>query len=334
MLPKQYFGHPTQVYGVEEYTLKGGKGDGMRFFHIRNGLGMELMVSADRCSDISRLTLDGKNMNYTSTCGQVSPQYFNPAQDGFGLLKSFNCGFLTTCGFDNIGVPNTDNGEFLGLHGKLSNLPADHIYYVETESALEIHATMRSQVIFGRKLTLDRVISCSLEENTFTITDRVTNEGSTEEPCMLLYHMNMGYPLLSETAELHINSNEVIPRDDRAAEDLDTWNKILTPTPNFVEQCYYHRFPGETGKLSLFNESINKGLQISFPTKDFPLITQWKMMGERDYVLGLEPCTNTLEGRSGIREKGELEMLAPGASKTFHVKVTLFNDKADWEKEL
>lgn len=151
---------------------------------------------------------------------------------------------------------------------------------------------------------------------------------------MLLYHMNLGYPLLSETAELHINSSEVIPRDDRAAEDLDTWNKMLAPVPNFVEQCYYHRFQGETAKLSLFNDSIKKGLQISFPTKDFPLITQWKMMGERDYVLGLEPCTNTLEGRGTIRQKGELKFLAPGESQTFTVKVSLFNEKQDWENQL
>ena len=204
MLPKEYFGHPGQVFGVEEYLLQGGKGNGMRFFFIRNGLGMELAVSADRCADISRLTLDGKNLSYTSPCGQVSPTYFSPGPDGFGFLKSFNCGFLTTCGFDNIGVPNTDGGTPLGLHGSFSSLPADHIYYTESEKAIEIHAVIRDQVIFGRKFTLNRTISCSLEENSFTVTDRVTNEGSAPEPCMLLYHMNLGYPLLSKTARLHI----------------------------------------------------------------------------------------------------------------------------------
>lgn len=334
MLPKEYFGHPGQVFGVEEYLLQGGKGNGMRFFFIRNGLGMELSVSADRCADISRLTLDGKNLSYTSPCGQVSPAYFSPGPDGFGFLKSFNCGFLTTCGFDNIGVPNADNGTPLGLHGSFSSLPADHIYYTENEKAIEIHAVIRDQVIFGRKFTLNRTISCSLEENSFTVTDRVTNEGSAPEPCMLLYHMNLGYPLLSETARLHINSSEVIPRDARAAEDLDTWNQIIPPTPGFEEQCYYHRFQEKAGKLSLFNAAIEKGIQITFSTEDFPQITQWKMMGERDYVLGLEPCTNTLEGRSEIRRRNELSILQPGESRTFSVQVKLFNSSSLWKESL
>ena len=50
-----YIGHDSQLCGVEEHRLVGGKGDGMRLLEIRNGLGLELTVSADRCCDISRL---------------------------------------------------------------------------------------------------------------------------------------------------------------------------------------------------------------------------------------------------------------------------------------
>ena len=70
----------------------------MHVLHIRNGLGMELMINADRCADISRLSLDGKNLSYTSVVGNVAPDYFSIDSDGFGFLKSFNCGFITTCG--------------------------------------------------------------------------------------------------------------------------------------------------------------------------------------------------------------------------------------------
>ena len=47
-LMNRYLGHPSQLYGVEEHRLVGGKGDGMRLFEIRNGRGLELTVSADR----------------------------------------------------------------------------------------------------------------------------------------------------------------------------------------------------------------------------------------------------------------------------------------------
>ena len=34
-----YLGHESQLYGIEEHRLIGGKGDGMRLFQIHNGKG-------------------------------------------------------------------------------------------------------------------------------------------------------------------------------------------------------------------------------------------------------------------------------------------------------
>ena len=34
-----YIGHKSQLYGVEEHRLVGGKGDGMRLFQVTNGKG-------------------------------------------------------------------------------------------------------------------------------------------------------------------------------------------------------------------------------------------------------------------------------------------------------
>jgi len=87
-----YVGHPLQVRGAEQYVLKGGKGDGMNFLYARNGLGLEIWISADRCADVARVTFNGKNMSYTSPCGQVAPAYYD--RTGLNFLKSFNAGFL------------------------------------------------------------------------------------------------------------------------------------------------------------------------------------------------------------------------------------------------
>ena len=93
-----YVGHPLQVRGAEQYELKGGKGEGMKFIYVRNGLGLELWISVDRCGDMARVSYNGKNMSYTSPCGQVAPAYYD--RTGLNFLKSFNAGFFTTCGFD------------------------------------------------------------------------------------------------------------------------------------------------------------------------------------------------------------------------------------------
>ena len=101
-----YIGHPSQLSGVEEYRLIGGKGDGMRLLQVRNGLGLEFTVSPDRAADITRLSYEGVNYSYISPSGYVAPAYYD--QQEFGFLKSFTCGFLTTCGLSNIGVPTED----------------------------------------------------------------------------------------------------------------------------------------------------------------------------------------------------------------------------------
>ena len=107
-----YIGHDSQLRGMEEHRLVGGKGDGMRLLQLRNGKGLEMTVLPDRCCDISRVYLNGVNLSYISPCGYVAPSYF----DASDWLRSFTAGFLTTCGLQNVGSPNTDAGEKLELH--------------------------------------------------------------------------------------------------------------------------------------------------------------------------------------------------------------------------
>ena len=59
-----YIGHETQISGVEEHRLVGGKGDGMRLYEATNGKGLELTLSPDRNGDITRLRYKGINMSY------------------------------------------------------------------------------------------------------------------------------------------------------------------------------------------------------------------------------------------------------------------------------
>ena len=58
----KYIGHDSQVYGIEEHRLVGGKGDGMRLLQVRNGKGLDFTVVVDRCADIYRLSFKGINM--------------------------------------------------------------------------------------------------------------------------------------------------------------------------------------------------------------------------------------------------------------------------------
>ena len=315
-----YIGHDSQVYGVEEHRLVGGKGDGMRLLLVRNGKGLEFTVSVDRCADISRLSFRGINMGYFAPCGYVAPSWYDDRGDGF--LKSFTCGFLTTCGLTAVGSPCEDAGEALPLHGTVSHIPAEQVRWEVDEKEIRIDATVCDERIFSHKLVMNRTITCPLEENKITVSDTITNRGDTESPVMILYHLNMGYPLLSEKAVVKIPSVTVKPRNARAAEGIDTWHKMLPPPPVFEEQCYYHSFEGQ-GSAAIFNPRIGQGLEITFDAERLKYFTEWKMMGQRDYVLGLEPGNCTPDGRDRVRQAGELTVLAPGESVSYQVQAAM-----------
>lgn len=314
-----YIGHDTQYYGIEEHRLVGGKGDGMRLLQVRNGKGLDFTVAVDRCADIYRLSFKGINMGYFSPAGYVPPVYYQ--EDKF--LKSFTAGFLTTCGLANIGAPCEDNGERLPMHGTVGNIPAEQVWWEETEGKLVIHAVIHDETLFAHKFIMYRDIVCYLEKNVFEIHDKIVNRGDAESPIMILYHMNMGYPLLSENSEVRITSDEVIPRNERAAEGLDTWDKVISPQTGFEEQCYYHKF-SQKGEAGIFNPDINMGLVIRFDPKQLPYFTQWKMMGVRDYALGLEPGNGHPDGRDKMRRDGALTILKPGESICFSVEVECY----------
>lgn len=314
----KYIGHESQAYGIEEHRLVGGKGDGMRLLVVRNGKGLDFTVSLDRCADISRLSFKGNNLGYFSPCGYVAPAYYDDKEEGF--LKSFTAGFLTTCGLRAVGAVCEDEGERLPLHGTIGNTPAEQVWWEEKDGTLRIHAMMRDERIFSHKLVLRREIICSLEKNHLEIHDTVENRGDMDSPAMIMYHMNLGYPLLSESAVLSINSEEVIARDARAAENLDTWNQMLPPQKQFAEQCYFHKFSKEA-EATLYNPQINTALSIRFDAENLTHFTQWKMMGERDYVLGLEPGNCYPTGRNRMRKEGTLKMLKPQESISYTVCV-------------
>ena len=318
-----YIGHDSQLYGIEEHRLAGGKGDGMRLLMVNNGKGLELTVSLDRACDISRLKYRGINMSYFSPCGYVAPAYYE--SKGTDWLKSFTAGFLTTCGLQAVGSPCTDEGEVLPLHGSIANTPAEKSYWFEEEDALVIRAEVPDEVIFSGQLRLKRELRVSLKENEFTITDTIENTGDTTRPFEILYHMNMGYPLLDEDSVIDIPSVSVTPRDDHAAEDIENWMHMIKPQAGYVERCYYHKFENQ-GKASIFQPKLGQGLEISFDAKELDGFVEWKMMGVRDYVLGLE-CGNCYpDGRDVMRKTGMLKFLEPGEQKTYVVKVKMLDE--------
>lgn len=325
----QYIGHPNQIRGVEQMRLQGGRGDGMHLLQVRNGNGLELTVSVDRCADISRLTYKGHNFGFFSPCGYVAPAYYDGV--GAGFLKSFTAGFLTTCGLRNTGAACTDEGEALPLHGTVSHIPAQVTRAEDDGEKIYIHTTLRDARIFAHKMELNR--RYTVTNNGFTLEDTIINLGDAAVPIQLLYHCNMGYPLLDEDAKVVIPNQGVIARNAHAQEHIATALQMEPPTPGYKECCYYYDVceKDNLAQVGIFNPNIGCGLRLAYDKSTLPEFVEWKMMGVGDYVLGLEPANCTADGRDLVRQSGKLTMLQPGECYRTKLCFTFFADAAEFE---
>ena len=319
----KYIGHELQLYGVTEMRLIGGKADGMRILSVRNGKGLEFEISLDRCGDISRLTFRGDNIGYFAPCGYVSPKYYD--NKGTGFLKSFTAGFFTTCGLTAVGSPCIDKDEELPLHGTISNTPCDHFSYFIENNAIHIKLTIRDAALFSHHFILERVYVCPLDKNEIHMTDTIKNIGSCGSPLEVLYHCNIGYPLLSENAKITIPSSKIIPRNDHARKDIHDCLTMEKPKKGYIEKCYYHTL-SEKVNVSISNPDIKKGVNIKYDAKELKYFTEWKMMGEYEYVLGLEPGNCLPDGRDIMRKKNLLESLEPDEDRIYHITFEFMED--------
>lgn len=144
----------------------------------------------------------------------------------------------------NVGTLCEDNGEKFGLHGQISNTPtesvASDIVWEEESPVLKVRGKMREANVSGENLVFSREIVCKCGQNRFSIIDTVENCAFRTEPLMLLYHFNLGYPLLNANAHLFVPTKILKPREDEAKKGSDSYNLFQEPTAGYKEQVDNH----------------------------------------------------------------------------------------------
>jgi hypothetical protein len=174
------------------------------------------------------------------------------------------------------------------------------------DGVLIVEADIRQSSVFGENLLLHRRIESPIGSTRFTVRDRVTNEGVAATGHMMMYHANMGWPLVNEGAEFRVQSSDVLPRDEPSRTGLSQWSRIEAPRPDRAEEVFVHSFEPGTGvtTATLSNPKLGIALDVSFDTAQLPWLCQWKLMREHSYVVGIEPVNSpTTRGRAGAAKK-------------------------------
>lgn len=318
-------GNWYQVAGTRHYTLDNGGNNGTRVIDVRTGGGLEYSVVADRGLDISLAAYKGINLVYLGTGGEANPAFYESRQSLW--LRQFFAGLLTTCGPDNIGPPCVDEGVEYGLHGRFSNTPARNVCDLtdlESERGMIcIRGEIDCSALFSSRLRIRRQICSPAGSNRIIISDKIRNCGGQKVPLAMLYHINCGYPLLDDDVEVAISSRETEAYDAYSRQFLAEINRFAAPDANNAEKNYLHRFAGNSrlGSASVTNSRLGIKLEIRFELDNLPFLTQWKMEGIRDYVLGLEPANCPCLPRDQLRASNLLPFIDPGEERVNHLEI-------------
>ena len=326
---KNKLSHHAQLGGIETSVLDDGPGRGTRIAWVNTGTGLRYKVVMDRAMDIVDAFYGPHSLTWLSHSGITAPQPFS--DQGTEWLRTFGGGLMTTCGLTHVGGPEEDEYGARGLHGPISNTPAQLESIVQPDPAagrmaMSMTGKMIQTRVFGPTLELRRTISGTLGQATITVRDEVTNRGNSEAPHMLLYHFNFGWPLVDEGTEI-IWQGEWQSRggagDDAIFNEENNFRRGSAPLEEHrgggEGAAYIEVAPDEEGwcQCGLRNPTLGLTMTLRFQKKQLPWLTNWQHWGPGEYVVGFEPGTHPPIGQAKARAKNTLITLAPGESRTY-----------------
>jgi len=329
-------GNIGQLAAIRPYEMNEGRAKGIKAFNVSTGAGLDFTVLESKCLDILDMKYKGINLSFLSKPGVVAPEYFAPYGNEF--LRYFQGGMLYTCGLSNIGVPCTDGDEAYSLHGRIAQTPAEKVSVVsewqDDEYMMKLKGEMREAAHFKENLVLKREIVTKLGSKSIEIHDTVENQGQEEQPVMLLYHFNFGYPLLDENARVVVPSTKILPRTEIAKAGISEYETMSIPIDQFSEHVFYIDNAVDKDQntyVALINDKLSLGVFIKYNTTQLPILVEWKSMASGDYALGLEPGNHHLEGRDIERKNGTLKTLKPFETMAFDLELGVLDGKEEIE---
>jgi galactose mutarotase-like enzyme len=336
---KDKISNHAQMGGIETSVLDNGLGRGNRIAWINTGTGLRYKVVIDRGMDIADAFYNQHSLAWLSHGGFSAPQ--PNSGRGIDWLKTFGGGLLTTCGLSHVGGPEKDEFGERGIHGNISNLPAEIVSIIQPDPVagkmeMSITGIIKETKVFGPSLELRRTISGTLGEPTLKILDEVINRGNSPAPLMLMYHFNFGYPMIdegtkmlwegkwkprfgNENAKIFKEGNDFKTCPSPLDDHLGTGEEVVLIDPNTDDSgmCM----------AGLYNAKIGLKVEINFKKDQLPHLINWQHWGKGEYVTGIEPATNPPIGQAQARANYELIFLESYETRLFEIELKVFEEQ-------
>jgi len=301
----RYTNPTSHLFGARRVEIAEGRARGQKYIEVKTSDGLRAFISEDRCLDIVELEYRGINLGYLTKNGIVSTGSASPETNSFG--RYYMGGFVNTCGLRNTGFFNNVDGEFFPVHGHIGLTPADNVCIKVNEKEIVISGIMK-ETAFGRfALEMERTITIPSDGAKVSVHDVINNLTPNPEIILFMYHINFGFPFLSEAMNIEYPvADKVIGHPLMPASDanFDRRMEITAPKDGEPEMCYTHFLKNEKVNVNLSNERLKLNGELSFDGAQLPYLTQWKSLRPGDYAFGLEPGNSRLMNRENELKDG------------------------------
>ncbi|MBP5308047.1 MAG: DUF4432 family protein [Clostridia bacterium] len=292
-----------QIASVRRYKFTAGKSAGIDVIDCENGK-LRFLLNVTKGLDIMQVYHEGQNVSFLSKNAFIA--------DNLPFANRFEGGMLYTCGLDSVG-----DREGFEIHGTYHNTVAEVTRAECSEKGIVVEATIRKSALFGENLVLKRRITAEIGGETLKIEDTLLNETYVDEDYCILYHVNLGYPLLDSGGRIEMDAASVKPRTALAKEKLSEVFDITEPLPAQEETCYFIAL--NKPEVAYINKKLGKKFTMKFSGETLPHFVEWKSMASGDYALGLEPCTTELDGFFGYKK------IKSGEKINFSIEISIRN---------
>jgi hypothetical protein len=315
-----------QFVGFRQSTLP----NGVRVIDAYNTAGLRYTILVDRGLDIWTADFRGMPLTWVAQGSPMPPDF------GMPWLQQFHGGLLATCGLTHVGPPERDEvtGEFRDLHGLYTRMRAGDVSisgaWQDDDYVMRLTASIAEGWLHGYQLRLTRTYELSMNAPEIRLHDTVTNLTDKPVPLMILYHFNLGYPMVRAGTRLEA-SGATLPRNDDARKGLATWWEYTEAQPGYVEQVFFHHVQtqeGWTEAALLTGDALAMGFRYN--AEVLPYLTQWKNLRHGMYVHGVEPGNCIPEGRTAAEKHGRLDLLGAGEVRDFgQITLTVYSEVSE-----
>ena len=327
---RRVVGDLSQLAGVTPIAYEEGSAHGVRAYQVRNGGGLRCSVVLDRGMEIAEAEYAGIPFGWHTGVGPANPAFYEP--EGTGWLHTYAGGLMTLGGLSQMGEPCEEDGIPYGLHGRAATLVArETSYRVDWDSGvIVILGTLCEVTPTKRFLELHRRVEIPIGGTLIDITDRVINRGFACAEHMILYHLNLGYPLLDQGSRFVAPVVDTMGWDEPS--ELNRAASACTPGIVGEEYLFGHTVSTRDGwtTAALVHPLLANGLYcaVRYRPDTLPHLWQWVSLRPGSFVMGIEPANSDIRGRVAARQAGNLPLLEPGEEVTYRVQIEFGSGKS------